>query len=124
MIGNGGLHRQAAVGTCNYTLNRNRMMSPSWHSHSDGSEWGPGAFEMCSGEVNPPGTNSPQSFEFTRRRRGSLALPVVQDGAERLHVEPEQDDIPVLYHVLLALGADQALFPGGKEYVVQDIRSS
>ena len=29
------------------------------------------------------------------------------------HIEPEEDDVPVLDHVLLALGADHALLPGG-----------
>ena len=33
-------------------------------------------------------------------------------GTDPLHIEAEQDNIPILDHIFLALGADQALFPG------------
>ena len=36
-----------------------------------------------------------------------------KNSGRKLHVEPEQDNIPILYHIFLALGADQALLPGG-----------
>ena len=37
----------------------------------------------------------------------------VQSGEKRLYVEPEQDNVAILHHILLALGADKALLPGG-----------